>query len=582
MRRVRQAFSLLAVFTLSLSLLGQSAPEPSAEVAYEQWAVAADHPLASQAGAEVLAAGGNAADAAAATMLALGVVSPASSGLGGGGFALYYRASDRSLHFIDFRERAPAAATPDMFARREGDDDRTAANRSRVGGLAVAVPGEPAGIEALITRFGSRNVTRQQIVAPALRYAAEGFEASPSIEAYSRWVGESIRRDPVLGRWFPRGQSFIPAGHRLTNPEQARTLRELAARGAEAFYRGRIAREIVRRVRAEGGILTLEDLAAYEVVMREPLVADRLGVRWVAAPPPSAGGVTMLASLALLERWVPPALRRADSAFFRHALVESWKGPYSDRQLYLGDPDYVDVPTEGLLSDVRADVRARAFHPALARPTERYDLPLPGRETRPALPGSDAGTSHFCVVDAEGNVASVTTTVNLLFGARFTAAGIVMNDEMDDFAREVGQPNAFGLVGGAPNLPGPGKRPISSMSPTIVLSRDGEPILCIGGAGGSRIITAVEQVALFTLLFGDTPAEALARRRVHHQGAPETLRVEQGLDASLRAELAARGHAIEEVDHSAVVQLVRIAREDGRVRLVAASDPRKGGRPAGR
>lgn len=582
MRRVRQAFSLLAVFTLSLSLLGQSAPEPSAEVAYEQYAVAADHPLASQAGAEVLAAGGNAADAAAATMLALGVVSPASSGLGGGGFALYYRASDRSLHFIDFRERAPAAATPDMFARREGDDDRTAANRSRVGGLAVAVPGEPAGIEALITRFGSRNVTRQQIVAPALRYAAEGFEASPSIEAYSRWVGESIRRDPVLGRWFPRGQSFIPAGHRLTNPEQARTLRELAARGAEAFYRGRIAREIVRRVRAEGGILTLEDLAAYEVVMREPLVADRLGVRWVAAPPPSAGGVTMLASLALLERWVPPALRRADSAFFRHALVESWKGPYSDRQLYLGDPDYVDVPTEGLLSDVRADVRARAFHPALARPTERYDLPLPGRETRPALPGSDAGTSHFCVVDAEGNVASVTTTVNLLFGARFTAAGIVMNDEMDDFAREVGQPNAFGLVGGAPNLPGPGKRPISSMSPTIVLSRDGEPILCIGGAGGSRIITAVEQVALFTLLFGDTPAEALARRRVHHQGAPETLRVEQGLDASLRAELAARGHAIEEVDHSAVVQLVRIAREDGRVRLVAASDPRKGGRPAGR
>ncbi|HEY8428869.1 MAG TPA: gamma-glutamyltransferase, partial [Sandaracinaceae bacterium] len=438
MRRVRQAFSLLAVFTLSLSLLGQSAPEPSAEVAYEQYAVAADHPLASQAGAEVLAAGGNAADAAAATMLALGVVSPASSGLGGGGFALYYRASDRSLHFIDFRERAPAAATPDMFARREGDDDRTAANRSRVGGLAVAVPGEPAGIEALITRFGSRNVTRQQIVAPALRYAAEGFEASPSIEAYSRWVGESIRRDPVLGRWFPRGQSFIPAGHRLTNPEQARTLRELAARGAEAFYRGRIAREIVRRVRAEGGILTLEDLAAYEVVMREPLVADRLGVRWVAAPPPSAGGVTMLASLALLERWVPPALRRADSAFFRHALVESWKGPYSDRQLYLGDPDYVDVPTEGLLSDVRADVRARAFHPALARPTERYDLPLPGRETRPALPGSDAGTSHFCVVDAEGNVASVTTTVNLLFGARFTAAGIVMNDEMDDFAREVG------------------------------------------------------------------------------------------------------------------------------------------------
>ncbi len=413
MRRARPA-TLLAFSLLALALFGQARPEtsdaprPSGE--YERYAVAADHPLASDAGAEVLAAGGNAADAAAATMLALGVVSPASSGLGGGGFALYYRASDRSLHFLDFRERAPAAATADMFARREGDDDRTAASRSRVGGLAVAVPGEPAGIDALVTRFGSGSVTRAQIVAPALRYATEGFEASSSIEEYSRWVGDSIRRDPVLGRWFPAGQSAIPAGHRLTNPEQARTLRELAARGAEAFYRGRIAREIVRRVRAEGGILTLEDLAAYQVAAREPLVADRLGFRWASAPPPSAGGVTMLASLALFERWVPPAHRRADSAFFRHALAESWKGPYSDRQLYLGDPDHVDVPTAALLTDARADARARAFHPTLAQATARYDLPLAGRETRPAVPGSDAGTSHLCVVDAEGNVASVTTT----------------------------------------------------------------------------------------------------------------------------------------------------------------------------
>lgn len=581
MRRAPLA-PVLALFVLALALFGQARPEPITDGAFDRYAVAADHPLASEAGAEVLAAGGNAADAAAATMLALGVVSSASSGLGGGGFALYYRASDRTLHFVDFRERAPAAATADMFARREGDDDRTAANRSRVGGLAVGVPGEPAGIDALVTRFGSGSVTRQQIVQPALRYATEGFEASSSIEEYSRWVGDSIRRDPVLGAWFPRGQAFIPAGHRITNPEHARTLRELAARGSEAFYRGRIAREIVRRVRAEGGILTLDDLAAYQVAIREPVVADRFGHRWVSAPPPSAGGVTMLASLALLERWLPPSHRQADSAFFRHALAESWKGPYSDRQLYLGDPDHVDVPTAGLLTDARAAARAEVFHPTLAQRTERYDLPLPGRETRPAIPGGDAGTSHFCVVDAEGNVASVTTTVNLLFGARFTAAGVVMNDEMDDFAREVGQANAFGLVGGAPNLPGPGRRPISSMSPSIVLSSGGDPLLCVGGAGGSRIITAVEQVALFSVLFGDTPAEALARRRVHHQGVPATLFVEEGFDASARAALEARGHAVEEIEHSAVVQLIRIVREDGRVRLLAASDPRKGGRPAGR
>ncbi len=573
---------LLAILPLALAALGQGPAAPVTSAVFEHYAVAADHPLASAAGAEVLAAGGNAADAAAATMLALGVVSPASSGLGGGGFALYYRASDRSLHYLDFRERAPAAASAEMFARREGEDDRTAANRSRVGGLAVAVPGEPAGIEALVTRFGSGRVTREAIVAPAIRYATDGFEASDAVAQYSGRVADALRRDPALGRGFPAGASGIAEGQRLTNPEQARSLRELASRGAEAFYRGRIAREIVRRVRAQGGILTLEDLAAYEVAVREPLVAEHFGYRWAMAPPPSAGGVTMHASLAMLERVLPERFRHADSALFRHALVESWKGPYADRPLSLGDPYHVQVPTAALIGAARADQRARVFHPTLAQPSSRYDLPLPGRDVRPAVQGSDAGTSHLCVVDEEGNVAAITTTVNLLFGARFTAAGIVMNDEMDDFAREVGLPNAFGLVGGAPNLPGPGRRPVSSMSPTIVLSPDGAPLLCAGGAGGSRIITAVEQVALFTLLFGDSPDEALARRRVHHQSDPATLYVEEGLDPAILAELVARGHAITDLEHSAIVQAIGISRDGGRLRLVAASDPRKGGRPAGR
>lgn len=589
MRRVRSlsgvglagATALLALAFVQLPARGQEGP-PSSEAVYERYAVAADHPLASEAGAEVMAAGGNAADAAVATMLALGVVSPASSGLGGGGFALYYRASDRSVHYLDFRERAPAAATAEMFARRPGDDDATAAARSRVGGLAVGVPGEPAGVEALLERFGSRAVTRRQVFAPAVRYATEGFEASPSIERYSRWVGASLRTDPVLGRWLPTGETFIPAGRRLTNPEQARTLRELASRGAGAFYRGRLAREIVRRVREQGGFLTLEDLASYRVATREPLSATHFGYRWVTAPPPSAGGVSTLGSLALLERWVPASARRADSALFRHALAESWKGPYHDRHLYLGDPDHVEVPTAALLAPARIEERARLYDPTLARPSERYDVPLPGRRRVPTVPGGDGGTSHFCVVDAEGNVASVTTTVNLLFGARFTAAGLVMNDQMDDFAREVGQPNAFGLVGGAPNLPGPGRRPVSSMSPTLLFEGD-EPVLCVGGAGGSRIITATQQVALFSVLFGDRPGQALARARVHHQGSPESLFVEAALDPEMRAELTARGHDLREIDHSAVVQLIRILHQDGRRRLLAASDPRKpGALPAGR
>ncbi len=571
---------LCALGVLAFALLGRA--QQPVEGRFERYVVAADHPLASDAGAEVLALGGNAADAAAATMLALGVVSPSSSGLGGGGFALYYRASDRSLHYLDFRERAPAAATADMFAQREGEDDRTASRRSQVGGLAVGVPGEPAGIEALFSRFGSRSVSRQQLVAPALRLAREGFPASATVAEGSEWTAAELRRDPALGRFFPAGADRIPEGHRLTNPALARTLGELASRGAQPFYRGAIAREIVRRVREQGGILTMQDLASYEVVSREPLSGEHFGYRWVGPPPPSAGGMAMLESLALLERWLGNAHRRTDSALLRHALAESWKGAYSDRQRYLGDPDHVEVPLAALRSAARIEARSRIFHPTLAQPTARYDLPLPERATTAVQPGGDAGTAHFCVVDAEGNVAAVTTTVNLSFGARFSAAGIVMNDEMDDFAREVGRPNAFGLVGGAGNLPGPGRRPISSMSPTIVFDQQG-PVLCVGAAGGSRIITAAEQVALFTLLLGDRPNEALARRRVHHQGLPEVLSIERGIDPALRAALVARGHRVEDIDESAVVQVVQIVRRpDGTVELWAASDPRKGGRPAGR
>ncbi|MEC7518227.1 MAG: gamma-glutamyltransferase [Myxococcota bacterium] len=583
MKRLSFLLRVAAVCALAFTLLGQAPAEPSTERAYREYAVAADHPLASRAGAEVLAAGGNAADAAAATMLALGVVSPASSGLGGGGFALYYRASDQSVHFLDFREEAPGAATAEMFARREGDTEQEAANRSRAGGLAVGVPGEPAGIAALIERFGSGEVTRAQIAAPAIRHAREGFPASASFERFTRWIGDEMRADPVFSTWFPEGSDIIPDGHTLRNPAQARTLEQFAARGAEPFYRGAIAREIVRRVREHGGIMTMEDLAAYEVRAREPVSGTFFGHRFVSSPPPSAGGVTMLSSLALLERWLPAPHRQADSALFRHALAESWKGPYTDRHHYLGDTDHVDVPVDALLADARADARAALFHPMLARRAEHYDLPIAGRETRPAQPGGDHGTSHLCVVDGEGNVAAITTTVNLPFGARFTAAGIVMNDEMDDFAREVGEPNAFGLVGGAPNLPGPGRRPLSSMSPTIVFDPSGQPILCVGGAGGSRIITATQQVALFSVLFGDTPGEALARRRVHHQGIPRTLRYEEGMDEAMTRALAARGHALEVVDHSAVVQVIRVIRgDDGEVRILAASDPRKGGLPAGR
>lgn len=547
---------------------------------YAHHAVAADHPLASQAGADILAAGGNAADAAVATALALGAVSPASSGLGGGGFALYYRASDRSLTFLDFRDRAPMAATPDMFARREGDDEAAAAARSQTGGLAVAVPGEPAGLMEILERFGSHRVTRAAITAPAEHYAHEGVPASRIVAGYSRPFVALLAADPVLGAFLPSPTEPIPQGAPLRNEALARTLHELGAHGARAFYRGAIAREIARVVRAHGGILTDDDLAAYEVVERTPLRATRFGREIVTAPPPSAGGFTLLASLGLLERWMPTP---REGAALRHALAESWLGPFADRMAYAGDPDFTPIPVDALLDPARLDARAAVFDPHRARPMADFAMPLPDTQPTASEGGDDHGTSHLCVVDDEGNVMALTTTVNLPFGARLTAAGIVLNDQMDDFARGVGETNAFGLVGGAANLPGPGHRPVSTMSPTIVLE-NGLPVMCLGGSGGSRIVTAVEQVLVFRLFVDGTMGAAVERPRVHHQGAPDTLSTEIGLPDALALALAARGHRLSApVEGSANVQGIAIERDaqGAVIALDAASDPRKDAEPRG-
>jgi gamma-glutamyltranspeptidase/glutathione hydrolase len=576
-----RASTIAAVAALAIALSGQAAPAtwPHAGV-YAQHAVASDHPLASAAGLEILDAGGNAADAAVATVLALGVVSPASSGLGGGGFALYYRASDRSITYLDFRERAPAATGPETFAARQGEDDTAAAERSMFGGLAVAVPGEPAGLEAILTRFGSGRVSRARIAAPAERLAREGFPASQYLSDVSAHGAARLRRDPVLSSFFPEGADRIPVGAIVRNPALAETLRAFGRQGARPFYRGAIARAIVEAVRAHGGVMTLADLEAYTVRERAPLEAVRWGLRWVTAAPPSAGGLALLESLALLERWQPEGGYR-EGAAFRHALAESWIGAYADRAAYLGDPDHVSVPLDALRDEARIAARAAIFDPRRHRPIEDWELPLPGIAVAPVAPGREGGTSHLCVVDREGNVASITTTVNLTFGAQFTAAGMVMNDEMDDFARALGAANAFGLPGGAANLVGPGRRPVSSMTPTIVLEED-RPVLCIGAAGGSRIPTATEQVALFTLLLREPLAEAMVRPRVHHQGRPGALVHERRLEPTILTGLWARGHDLTPVESSATVQAIAIVRRDGATEIHAASDPRKRGEPRGR
>ncbi|MBC7171229.1 MAG: gamma-glutamyltransferase, partial [Polyangiaceae bacterium] len=380
-------------------------------------------------------------------------------------------------------------------------------------------PGEAAGVAELVRRFGKLPLARS--VEPALRLARQGVPVSPFIARMSASFAVQLGADPVMRGWLGgEGQGMV-AGSTIRRAELARTLAALARHGADGFYRGTVARQIVAANRAAGGSITLEDLASYRVVERTPLEATRFGRRWVTAPPPSAGGYVLLASLAFLEQVDPE--RQLSRLELLHALAESWKGIGLDRMRYFGDPTYVDVPVEGMLDPERIAARARLFDRDAAVPTERYSMPL--EPETPVTPPSGTGTSHLCVVDAEGNVASVTTTINLPFGARYVAAGFPMNDEMDDFARAVGEENAFRLPGGERNLPGPGRRPVSSMSPTIVFDERG-PALCIGASGGSRIPSAVEQVALGIVRDRLPAAFAIERARVHHQGMPELLHSE--------------------------------------------------------
>ena len=579
---IRGAF-VVTLCLLAISLLSSAAGADSAGAtpyvqSYTSYAVASDHQLASAAGAEVLKAGGNAADAASAVLLALGVVSPASSGFGGGGFALYYRASDQKLSFVDFREQAPAAAAPDMFANNDKGEG-PASRPSQLGGLASGVPGEPAGIDYLYRTLGSKKVTLAQIAAPAVGYAKKGVKMETYVANMTQAFGKQIRKDRVMRHWFARGADTISVGRRVVQKELGRTLETFGKHGARAIYEGTIASKIVKTNRAAGGVFSKADLAAYRVRIRKPLSRSLLGYRFVTAPPPSAGGYTLLSSLATLAA-IPEAYRQVDNTvMYHHALIESWKGPFLDRQRYFGDPDFVKVPLASLNDKRRAETRARVFHPLMAMPPTHFDLPIE-KENKRINPAEDHGTSHFCVVDGQGNIASVTSTVNLPFGARYTAAGMVMNDQMDDFASAVGKENAFGLLGGARNLPQAGKRPVSTMSPTIVFEAT-RPVFCAGAAGGSKIVTATEQVILNALLRSMPMKEAIAALRIHHQANPNAAFIGSysGADTkTLQDGLRLRGHVVKEVDHNAIVQAIDLRRKG---KIVAASDPRKGGRPAG-
>lgn len=491
-------------------------------------AVASAHALATDAGMEILASGGNAFDAAVAVSSVLSVVEPISSGLGGGGFFLLHDAKSGRDIFIDARETAPAAATPAIYLDTRGEFDR---DRATNGAWSAGIPGLPAGLVHLADRYG--RLPLKTSLAPAIRIAREGFPV------YARMArGYEARRD-VMERYEGTRAVFLAdgdgpeEGENFRQPDLARTLERLAERGFDGFYRGPVAKKLLDGVRADGGRWSAEELAGYRVREREPIRFEYDGWRIVTAPPPSSGGIALAQMLQMLEPWDLAKLPQADRV---HLTVEAMRRAFRDRTFYLGDPDFVKVPMRLLTSADYAAGQRSTIHPRKATPS---DL-LPGEQT----PLEDEDTTHFSIIDAEGNMVAGTQTVNLLFGSGLIppGTGVLLNNEMDDFALKPGTPNAFGVMGFEANAPQPGKRMLSSMTPTFLRSDDRVAVL--GTPGGSRIITMV-LIGILGYADGLDAQSVAALPRFHHQWMPDAIGIERNaLPEDVIATLRAMGHTV--------------------------------------
>ncbi len=524
-RTLAPALSRAAVFCAGLLFaLGAVAADKPGKAA-----IASAHYLATEAGHEVLDKGGNAFDAAIAVSAALAVVEQTSSGIGGGGFWVLHRAEDGFEVMVDGREQAPAAATRDMYLDENGDVNRDLAVN---GPLAAGVPGEIAALAHIAEHYGKLSLAES--LAPAVRIAREGFPVYEKFHTILGWALPHIKRWPAASEAFLVDGDIPPMGHVIRLPDLAVVLERVGAEGPEVFYEGDIARQLVEGVREAGGIWTLEDMAAYEVVEREPIRTEYNGYELVTASPPSSGGVAIAEMLNILEPW---PLARLDRAQRAHLIVEAMRRAYRDRALYLGDPDFFSVPVERLTSQYYADGLRAGIHPSKATPSNM----LPGNDG--FREGSD--TTHFSILDADGNMVAATLTVNLGFGNRFMVpgTGFVLNNEMDDFSAKEGEPNAFGLIGFEANAIEPRKRPLSSMSPTFIKGPDKVGIL--GTPGGSRIITMV-LLGILDFMDGNDPEHWVSLPRFHHQYVPDRISAEEGAftDEELDA-LRAMGHDVQ-------------------------------------
>lgn len=496
--------------------------------------VVAQEGAAARVGRDVLARGGNAVDAAVATALALAVTLPRAGNLGGGGFMLIHLAASGKTVAIDYRETAPAAATKEMFLDAAGEADP---EKSRRSGLAVGTPGTVAGLALALARYGSGRMSLAELAAPAVRLAREGIAVEDDL-ADSLAEARRLARYPSSARIFLRPDGApLARGDALRQNDLADVLEAIGREGEDAFYRGPVAEKIVASVRAAGGVMTLDDLSSYRALEREPARGTYRGYEIVSMPPPSSGGTHVIELLNILEGF-PLSKLGPGSAATIHLFAESMKRVYADRARYLGDPDFVDVPLAALTSkDYAARLRAE-IDPTRARPAAEIGPVDP-------VPYESAQTTHFSIVDGQGNAVANTYTLNFSYGLGLVAegTGVLLNNELDDFAAKPGAPNAFGLLGGEANAPGPRKRPLSSMAPLMAF-KDGELRLVTGSPGGSRIITIVAGIVSDVIDFGMNVAEATAAARVHHQGSPDVLRLERGASPDAVERLRALGHHV--------------------------------------
>ncbi len=510
-----------------------------------QGMVSTQEAMATNIGLDILQQGGNAVDAGVAVGFALAVTLPRAGNLGGGGFMLVYDAKSKQTVAIDFREMAPAAAHRDMFLDEQGDAD---SELSRYSYLAVGVPGTVAGLALALERYGTLSL--KEVMAPAIELAEQGITVSEDLSNSLKAAKE--RMEPWLASlkifFKPNGVPYEP-GETLIQKNLAASLRAIAEQGAEAFYQGSIARKIAADMTANGGLITLKDLKNYRPMVRKPVRGQYRGYDIVSMPPPSSGVIHLIQILNLLE-YYPISELGHNSAATIHRMAESMKLAYADRSEYLGDPDFVRVPVNGLISKDYAGVLVKEIDTQRARPADDIK---PGDP----LPFESTETTHYSVVDQAGNAVATTYTLNFSYGSGIIAngTGILLNNEMDDFSAKPGVPNAYGLIGGDANAVEASKRPLSSMTPSLVF-KDDKLFLVTGSPGGSRIITTVLQIMMNVIDHDMNIAEATIAPRIHHQWLPDELRVEEGLSPDTIAGLKALGHTLEVDDAMGATQSI--------------------------